>query len=49
MEELNLTQDNIYNFFKFAKDFGLITESQYYKALSTDFSEYLKEIADLQE
>lgn len=49
MERLKLTPENINNYFQFARDFGLISESQYYQAISTNISQFLKEIADLEE
>lgn len=49
MERLKLTPENINNYFQFARDFGLISESQYYQAISTDISQFLQEIAELEE
>lgn len=49
MERLKLTPENINNYFQFARDFGLISENQYYQAITADISQFLKEIAELEE
>lgn len=49
MDKLKLTPENINNYFQFARDFGLISESQYYQAISTNISQFLEEIANLEE